>query len=116
MTKRKRKHGKYKLFIEIRTSKNQWKRVELIKNKGSIIIIKLPSGEIVGRKNKQVRPVTRRISSKASYEQNSYTKKFRTKKKRKQRMKKVGNKHPNISNKWKDPKKLTLENVYGKRK
>lgn len=110
MGKRKRKRWhKHKEFVEIYTSKNHWKRVELIKNKGSIIIIKLPSGEIIGRKNKRVRPIVHIVSSKYDCTKNSYTKKFRSKKKRKKRFKRTSNKRIVVSNKWRDPKKLRPE-------
>ena len=110
--KKRKKYDANKIFVEIRTAKNHWIRVELLKSKGGIIIIKLPNGQVIGRKNVRVRPVIQRVNTiKVSGTKNSFTKNFKTKKKRRKISQKKSNKRPPISNKWKDPKKINPKDL-----
>jgi hypothetical protein len=51
-----KKKKKYKRLIQIKTNTSGWKTVELIKFlRGNRMLIRLPTGEIIRRKNKNVR-------------------------------------------------------------
>lgn len=92
-------------YVEVKTNKNGWMEVEYIGpwNNGKIKI-KLPDGQIIIRKNKNVRSVVHLVRSKNPLT-NSYWKQFKTKKKRRKVLKRGGTKKfKKLSNKWKDPK------------
>lgn len=73
----------YKGYIEVKTNKNGWTKVELLENRGGILIIKMPDGQVIGRKSTNIRPVIKRIEGKkSSGTHDSFTRKFKTKKKR----------------------------------
>lgn len=47
--KRKKRKKKKKFYIEIRTNRG-WTKVELLKDMGRYLLVKLPCGEIIKRK------------------------------------------------------------------
>lgn len=50
MSKKKNKNKKKKIYIEIRTNK-KWKLVQLLADRGSYLLVKLPTGEVIRRKS-----------------------------------------------------------------
>ena len=73
----------YKRYIEIKTNRNGWTKVKLLENRGGVLIIKMPDGQIIGRKSANVRSVIKRVEGKkSSGTHDSFTRKFKTKKKR----------------------------------
>lgn len=58
--KRRLRYKKNINFIEIKTNKRGWISVELIACLGKRIIIRLPEGQVISRKNIHVRPMMNR--------------------------------------------------------
>lgn len=104
--KRKKEKEHQNRYVEVKTNKKGWVKVEFLQLwPNGKILIRLPDGQVIIRKNKHVRSVTSIVVGRKTSLKSSYWKQFKTKKKRRKVLKKGKKKvFKKLSDKWKDPK------------
>ena len=101
----KRKVQRQNRYVEVKTNSNGWTVVEYVGPwDNSRVLIRMPDGQIIKRKRKNIRGVTKLVPQSSTLK-SKYWKQFKTKKKRKRVLKRGGQKKfKRLSNKWRDPK------------